>query len=129
MDYAFANSLNTLGGILLCLLLYDISCQYSVWLKKRFGEAPSLALPEALVLVFGIGAMHVHGHKSECYARYAPTYIEGAGEVSGEGIESLWSTVNHVFPSTRTMTFAHRQEVIDDHILDSNWKKMVKLSE
>ncbi|KIK72127.1 hypothetical protein PAXRUDRAFT_77389, partial [Paxillus rubicundulus Ve08.2h10] len=27
---------------------------------------------------------HVHGHRNECFARYSPGFIQGAGRVEGE---------------------------------------------
>lgn len=49
--------------------------------------------------------------------------------VDGEILETLWSTLNSISPSLRTSTLAHRSEVLDDHMNDGNWKKMVSMSE
>ena len=49
--------------------------------------------------------------------------------VDGEILETLWSTLNSISPSLRTATLAHRSEVLDDHMNDGNWKKMVSVSE
>ncbi len=66
-----------------------------------------------------------HGHKDECLYRFATTYIAGVGIVDGEILESLWSLLNRISRSCRGMTTAHRAEVIDDHMGDSNWKKTI----
>ena len=47
--------------------------------------------------------------------------------VDGEILETLWSTLNHISPSMRTASLAHRTEVLDDHMNDSNWKKTVSI--
>ena len=71
---------------------------------------------------------HVHAHKEQCFFRYAPSFIPGAGVISGEIVESLWSGLNGISPSTCTATLAHRCEVLDDHACDSNHKKMVGMT-
>lgn len=80
-----------------------------------------------LQIVKGIGLFHVHGHQVMCFARYSPNFITGAGQTDGEIIETLWAALNMIAGSTRTMTAAHRKEVIDDHMNDSNWKKLTRM--
>ncbi|KAG6325966.1 hypothetical protein ID866_13123 [Astraeus odoratus] len=70
---------------------------------------------------------HVHGHQDECNSPYSPNFIVGAGQVDGEILETLWSSLNKISGSTCAMSFAHSQEILDDHMNDSNWKKIVKL--
>src|SRR5271168_2484163 len=40
-----------------------------------------------------------------------------------------WSVLNGISPMTRTMTLAHQTEVMDAHIANNNWKKMVNMGE
>ena len=49
--------------------------------------------------------------------------------VDREILETLWSTLNSICPSLCTATLVHQSEVLDDHINDGNWKKMVSISE
>ena len=49
--------------------------------------------------------------------------------VDGEILETLWSTLNSILPSLCTATLACRSEVLDDHMNDGNWKKIVSISE
>jgi hypothetical protein len=100
-------------------LIYDIVCQYIVYLLLRIGEH----LPPGLVIDAAIGLFHVHAHKEQCFFQYAPTFIPGTGIVAGEILESLWSSLNAISPMARTATLAHRAETIDDHANDSNHKK------
>jgi len=123
MDFAFLKVIEILGidpeqGV---LFMYDIVCQYIIHLMERIGYA----LPAGLQIDRAIGMFHVHAHKEQCFFRYAPSLIPGAATVSGEIVESLWSGLNGISPSTRTATLAHRSEVLDDHTCDSNHKKMV----
>lgn len=108
-------------------MYYDIMCQYWVNLLKRFRLSPLMDIPEDLEIHRGIGLFHVHGHKDDCFAKYAPTYIHGAGLVDGEILETLWSVLNRVSESTRTQATSFRRETLDDHMNDSNWKKLTTI--
>jgi hypothetical protein len=103
------------------LLIYDIVCQYIVYLQERIGQH----LPPGLVIDAAIGLFHVHAHKEQCFFQFAPTFIPGTGIVSGEILESLWSSLNSISPMARTATIAHRAETLDDHANDSNHKKTI----
>jgi Kyakuja-Dileera-Zisupton transposase len=105
------------------LFIYDIVCQYIIYLMTRIGHL----LPAGLIVDAAIGLFHVHGHKDQCFFRYATTFIPGAAVVAGEILESLWSTLNSVTPAMRTATLAHRAEIMDDHMTDSNHKKMLAM--
>lgn len=132
MDWALGQAIkntNVPVGALI-LMFYDIMCQYSVNLRLRIDRNPHLAalFPDGLKIDGGIGLFHVHGHKDECLFQWAPYYIPGAAIVDGEVLETLWSVLNMISPSTRTATLAHREEILDDHMADSNFKKMVNIS-
>lgn len=126
MDWSLCEALATthVGRIKCAMDIYDIACQYWVHLQERIDMNPFLHLPEDIQLIFAIGLFHVHGHKDECLYRWATSYVPGAGVVDGEVLETLWSVLNTVSGGTRTASLAHRTEILDDHMNDSNWKKM-----
>ncbi|KAJ8496102.1 hypothetical protein ONZ45_g12598 [Pleurotus djamor] len=101
------------------LMFYDIACQYSVhfWDRMR-AHLPTLSVD------FAVGQFHVHGHQNQCLYRYSSSYIPETGVVVGEILESLWSDLNGISTSMRTATPATRAELLGDHMLDSNHKKM-----
>ncbi|KAF9470552.1 hypothetical protein BDN70DRAFT_821224 [Pholiota conissans] len=126
VDYAFLQALKTTGidpdqGV---MLIYDIACQYYVHLKEQLGEQ----LPPNLKIDRAIGLFHVHAHKDDCFFHFNTSFIPGSAVVSGEILESLWSTLNSISPSVRTATLAHRAEVLDDHACDSNHKKALGMT-
>jgi len=126
VDFGFLQALKTTRvdpqqGV---MLIYDIVCQYIIYLRERIGAH----LPADLTIDQAIGLMHVHGHKDECFFRYAPSFIPGSGIVAGEILESLWSSLNSISPTVRTATLAHRAEMLDDHATDSNHKKMLGMT-
>lgn len=131
MDWSFCEALSTtnIGELLRILHIYDITCQYCVHLKERIERNPHLSIPDQLQLLHAIGLFHVHGHKDECLYRWATSYVPGAGCIDGEVLETLWAVLNTVSASTRTASLAHRTEILDDHMGDSNFKKMINIGE
>jgi len=130
MDYSLCQAVaHTAKDIPQILVLYDIACQYGVHLEERITRNPYLHLPDALQIIKGIGVWHVHGHIAECFPRYYPAFIPGTGDVDGEILETLWSHLNLISGSTRGMSASHRREVLDDHMNDSNWKKLIGIGE
>ena len=129
VDWAFCEAIKTtnMAGILTLLLIYDVMCQYYKHFASRVERNPLLEFPADLRLEKAIGLFHVHGHQDECLFRFATSFIKGAGNQAGEVLESLWSPLNRISPSLRTATLAHRAEVLDDHLNDSNWKKLVSI--
>ncbi|KAI6004934.1 hypothetical protein EDD15DRAFT_2155191, partial [Pisolithus albus] len=129
MDYSLSNALGyNMTGIKNVLCFYDINCSYMKNLRKRVDNSPFLHIPSSLQIVLGIGIWHVHGHKQECYARYAPLFLQGSGWVDGEIIETLWSILNIVSTSTRGMSSPHCQELLDFQMNDSNFMKMIRIA-
>jgi len=126
VDWAFLQALNTthVDPRQGAMIIYDIACQYIVHLQDRIGHL----LPEGLIIDSAIGLFHVHGHKDICFFRYATSFIPGAAVVAGEILESLWAVLNAVTPAMRTATLAHRAEIMDDHMTDSNHKKCLGMT-
>ncbi|KAI6145957.1 hypothetical protein BKA82DRAFT_4016123 [Pisolithus tinctorius] len=133
MDYALVHAMHCgLDPQQLVITFYDINCQYSKNLACQLEENRYLSLPSGLQIQPNIGLWHVHGHQTECFARYAPNFIPGAGRVDGEIMETLWSSLNIISPSAWGMATAHCQELLDFQMNDTSalkWKfKVAKQS-
>ncbi|KAA1478357.1 hypothetical protein DENSPDRAFT_854906 [Dentipellis sp. KUC8613] len=100
-------------------------CQYGVNVVTRIEEYQFLDFPYDIEVRTGIGLFHIHGHQEKCFARFSPSFVRGMGQVDGEIVETLWAPLNHIARSTEGMALSHRQETLDDHMNDSNWKKLV----
>jgi len=131
IDYALSEITKTtnITDIEKMALIYDVMCEYGVRLDARFLDHIGLSLPDGLEIIKAIGLFHVHGHKENCLYRYATTYIPDLAVVDGEILETLWSVINQTSRSTRGATTAHRAEVLDDHMGDSNWKKTINMGQ
>ncbi|KAI5998973.1 hypothetical protein F5J12DRAFT_784815 [Pisolithus orientalis] len=105
---------------------------YSKNLAHQPEENRYLSLPSRLQIQPRIGLWHVHGHQTECFTRYAPNFILGAGQVDSEIMETLWSSLNIISPSAQGMATAHCQELLDFQMNDTSalkWKfKVAKQS-
>ena len=115
-------------GIEAALICYDVMCQWSIHMKDRVAGSRYLNISDGLELRLGIGLFHIHGHQDSCLARYLPSFIEGSQQIDGEIIETLWALLNEISRNTRGMFTSHHREVIDNHMNNSNWKKLVNLS-
>ncbi|KAI5998461.1 hypothetical protein EDC04DRAFT_2584920, partial [Pisolithus marmoratus] len=125
-DYSICNALGYCSeGITKSLVIYDVGCQWSVNFHQRVKSSPSLLLPPVLEIIPAVGKFHLAAHKLSCFPRYSLNFIKGAGHLDGEILETLWAPFNKISPTARSMSQAHRQEVYDDHMRDSNWKKLV----
>ncbi|KAF8430922.1 hypothetical protein L210DRAFT_3508110 [Boletus edulis BED1] len=130
MDYSFANAIRyNMSNITRIIHFYDINCAYMKKLRSRVKNSKFIDIPQDIQIVPGIGIWHVHGHRAECFSRHAPLFIPGAGWVDGEIIETLWSVLNIVSPSARGMSTPHRQELLDFQMNDSNFMKMIRMSQ
>jgi hypothetical protein len=126
IDYSICNALNyNTKGLPSGLVIYDIGCQWWIHFFRRLRESQFLTIPEEMELVTAVGSFHLSAHIPECFVLFSLHFILGTGQIDGEILETLWLAFNKISPSARAMSAAHRREVYDDHMRDSNWKKLV----
>jgi len=129
MDYSICNALQHKSeGLSWALLIYDIACQFYRNFFARVEQSKSLELQEWEVFIPAVGKWHLSAHIPSCFARHSLNFVWGAGQQDGEILETLWAEFNKVSTNARTMSKAHRAEVYDDHMRDSNWQKIVGMS-
>lgn len=95
---------------------------------ERVSRSAFLSLPAGLEIIAAVGKFHLGAHIPSCFSRYSLNFIEGAGQLDGEIIETLWAPLNKISSMIRSMSKCHRREVLDDHVRDANWKKLVGMS-
>jgi hypothetical protein len=78
-------------------------------------------------IVTAVGSFHLSAHVSECFVRYSLHFFLGSGQLDGEILKTLWAEFNKISLSVRAMSGSHWWEVYDDHMRDSNWKKLVSI--
>ncbi|KAG2108111.1 hypothetical protein BD769DRAFT_1366002, partial [Suillus cothurnatus] len=128
VDYSICNAINHHShGIDTSLIIYDVGCQWCIHFAERVANCPGLSLPEHSRVLAAVGKFHLSAHKLPCFARFSLNFLQGAGQVDGEILETLWASFNKISPTARSMSQYHRQEILDDHMRDFNWKKLVGL--
>ena len=125
MDYSFCQALAQNSVTPKSIGIYDVICSWAKNFLKRVSESDTLDIRPDLELIYAIGKFHLGAHIQECFPLFSLNFVHGAGQIDGEIIETLWSNLNKAAGSTHTMSQAHRQEVLDNYINDSNWKKLI----
>ena len=74
-----------------------------------------------------VGKWHLTAHIPECFLKFTLNFVEGASQVEGEILETLWSGMDEVAGLAQAMSIAHHQEVVDEYMNDSNWRKIVRI--
>ena len=132
IDYAFFQAINLpcirqLPGV---INLYDVSCNWIVHFEDMVRGSEYLSIPD---FVEGfkavVGKFHIHAHIPSCFVRFSPNFIKGIGMVDRETVETLWSTFNAIAKLAKPASKAHRHELYDDYMRDTNWKKLVRMGE
>jgi len=127
MDYSICQALKQFPRHQHALIIYDICCQWIIRFRERVSESEFLDLWDSIEITGAVGKFHLAAHIPECFPKYTLNFIEGAGEVEGEILETLWSPLDQVAGLTQGMSVAHRQEVLDDYMNDSNWRKIIRM--
>ncbi|KAI6008064.1 hypothetical protein EDC04DRAFT_2582254, partial [Pisolithus marmoratus] len=73
------------GGI-----AYDIGCAFA----KTAGASSLGQRINNLSLSFMVGAFHGHAHNCFCQLDWHPMYIDGTGNMDGEGYKHVFSALN-----------------------------------
>ena len=129
IDYAVCQALNYIDGSEAALFIYDVCCQWVVHFKERVSRGEFLSLWEHFQLTPAIGKFHLGAHIKECFHKFSLNFIRGTGQIDGEIMEALWFILDKVSGITRSMSWAHRQEMLDDYMDDGNFKKFVRSGE
>lgn len=128
IDYAICQALkHNTTGLSQALIEYDVACQWSINFKKRLKDSTTLDIPLGLSWISAVGKFHLGTHERTCFAKFSLNFVQGAGQQDGEILETLWAPLNKIGSSIRAMSKAGRQETLDDHMRDSNWKKSTKI--
>ena len=90
-------------------------------------ESEFLEFWESLEITPAVRKWHLAAHVPECFYKFSLNFIEGTAEFEGEIMETLWSVLDEVAGLTQGMSLAHRQEILDEYMNDSNWRKIMRI--
>ena len=108
-------------------MIYDIMCQYSVYFRDHIRMVSDyLSVEPEMKFLGAVGKFHLANHVDSCFAKWTLNFMQGAGHMDGEILETLWSGMNKISGAARSMSKAQRQETLDDYMRE---KKTVGISE
>ncbi|KAH9478096.1 hypothetical protein JR316_0010334 [Psilocybe cubensis] len=130
MDYFFLSSI-AYTILLRIVVSYDIACQWWVNLLKRCQIYPEnvLSNPSAPSLVYLVPKFHLPAHVQKCQAAFSFNYTPGVGRTDGEAPERGWSATNGIASSTKEMGPGSRNDTLDNHFGDYNWRKIITIAD
>lgn len=122
-----------LERILRLVISYDSMCKYEQNLVYRLCQINPALITEAdlsrIELECLIPKFHLGGHKPECADNYSFNYAKNVGRMSGELVETPWSTLNALQYTTREMGWGNRRDMLTDHMNFWNWRKTIGMGE
>ena len=83
---------------------------------------------DSIEITGAVGKWHLAAHIPKCFPKFSLNFVEGASQVEGEILETLWSKMDEVVGLTQAMSVAHHQETVDKKMNDSNWWKIIQIS-
>ena len=97
---------------------------------SRMGEAFPLSWrinTHEVDIRFLVPKFHLPAHIESCQQSFSFNYAKFVGRTDGEAPERGWSNLNGLAYSTREMGPGARQDTIEDHLGDWNWKKIIAM--
>lgn len=127
MDYPFACVVQHFKGIRICIVGYDIACQWFINLRSRISKDwPAELVPPAHVsFIPVIGKFHEPAHKTINHQQYSANLIKWMGMTDWELMERLWGIHNALSNSTKPMGPGTRIDTLEAHFGAHNWEKYI----
>jgi hypothetical protein len=84
-----------------------------------------MQIPEMMRLDVAIPGWHINRHGETCRNNFNISYIEGAGRMVGEDVETVWAGTNPLALSIREMGPAAWHDTLNDHWNRWNFCKII----
>jgi len=115
-------------GLPRVLFSYDLACKYGInFLSRVTGGKVKLYDINHPTVDFLVPKFHLASHKPSCADTYSFNFTPLVGRMSGEHVETIWSSFNWLQYSTREMGAGSRRDILFDHMNFWNWSKTVKM--
>ncbi|PBK91046.1 hypothetical protein ARMGADRAFT_1032119 [Armillaria gallica] len=83
--------------------------------------------PELRNILYLVPKFHLPAHVLKCRDNFFFNFSAGVGHTDGEAPEHGWAATNALAASTKEMGPGTRQDTLDDHFGDYNWRKIIIL--
>ncbi|XP_072045397.1 uncharacterized protein [Amphiura filiformis] len=104
-------------------LFQDIMCKYWLWANK-VGTTSSLWQEGTTCIKPALSVFHAKAHSWHCQVSWGGRYVEGAGAGAGEDMEQAFSHLSRIGNTTKYMNTGGRIDMITDHVLYWNSRKI-----
>lgn len=128
MDYLVFSALLAFT-VTMVNISYNIACKWhkKLWMHMQ-GMPSRLHIPhDSMTIQFFVLKFHLKAHIEECQRSFSFNWTKHVGQTDEEAPERGWSNINCVATSTKEMGPGLRQDTLDDHFGDWNWKKVTAL--
>ena len=113
-------------ALLHIVITHNIICQWSKNFWKCMQNYPeNMWIPKTTEVGVAIPSLHINGHGEGCWTNFNPSYMEGAGRMVGEDIETTWAGTNQLAPSVQEMGPAAGHDTLNDQWNGWNFQKIV----
>lgn len=109
------------------VMSYDIACQYSVNIIKRFRERFPLLASKLEGIIWLLPKLHAQAHKIACQILFTFNYMLGVGRTDGEEIERFWAEMILAGGMTKQMNGGHRHDILNAIFSYYSWIKNLNL--
>lgn len=125
MDYIFGSALCQYRGLPLCIVGYDIACQ---WFANIYEQSEDIwpnkiKLDTDMDLRPVIGKFHEPAHEADNHEQFSCNLAPQVGLTDFEACERIWGVHNPLGNSTKTMGPGTRGDTLEAHFGFHNWQK------
>ncbi|KAK1215224.1 hypothetical protein PQX77_022175 [Marasmius sp. AFHP31] len=107
---------------------FDAMCSYCKKIPARWMKNHPEIVHLARQMRWVIPVCHCRNHIASCEPLFLYVYKEGIGEFKAETAELAWDYLNAIGPAIRQMTLGAREDALNCHIGDWNWRKLVGIA-
>src|SRR5580698_1179110 len=96
MDYIFGSALSQYSGLPLCIVGYDIACQWFAHIHERSDDLwpDKIKLDSDMDLKPVIGKFHEPAHEADNHEQFSCNLVPEVGLTDFEGCERIWGVHN-----------------------------------
>lgn len=125
MDYVFASGLRHFLLNILCIIGYDIACQWFRNLLQRMQQhwPDHLKLDLKWSAIPVIGKFHEPAHEAANHEQYSCNLVRWLALTDHETMERLWGVHNVLGNSVKTMGPGTYRDTLEAHFGFHNWEK------
>ncbi|KAK0436511.1 hypothetical protein EV421DRAFT_1892352 [Armillaria borealis] len=112
------------------VISYNIACQWHKKIFDRISQYPESLRPmqSEWNILYLVPKFHLPAHVLKCRDNFSFNFSAGVGRTDGKAPERGWAATNALAASTKEMGPGARQDTLDDHFGDYNWRKIIILA-